>query len=349
MANETEKAPNTQISAKLPASARLFNKFAEPITQTVKRFSLKAQLSQLTVSQWFYFAAFVVFLVLIQDEEDYFQNSVIWVGMLAGIGLVRELWFLFNKVWDKTYGKGIVILLYAATANLALAVAAMKINAITGIEPHQFVFTLAFSTLIMLPFWLFTASILFFSITLIALNIWLVISILLRIVRIKVKVHWEDQSFVFITMILRLVLIPSIVVSLSMFIAPYAEQLEFVKSHTQSETIQTLKDEIEASSEEEVLASKPMFYISTDGDNTASNSDETIETAAEIKKPYLNIIIANFIYWFEAYPKSMCHKTDTQRSFILDENTVLLVEPDDSELGYVFSVAACKPLYLDAE
>ena len=225
----------------------------------------------------------------------------------------------------------------------------MKLNAITGIEPHQFVFTLAFSTLIMLPFWLFTASILFFSITLIALNIWLVISILLRIVRIKVKVHWEDQSFVFITMILRLVLIPSIVVSLSMFIAPYAEQLEFVKSHTQSETIQTLKDEIEASSEEEVLASKPMFYISTDGDNTASNSDETIETAAEIKKPYLNIIIANFIYWFEAYPKSMCHKTDAQRSFILDENTVLLVEPNDSELGYVFSVAACKPLYLDAE
>jgi hypothetical protein len=348
MANETEDAPNTQISAKLPASARLFNKFAEPIAQTVKRFSLRTQLSQLTVSQWFYFAAFIVFLVLIQDDEDYFENSVIWVGVLAGIGLVRELWFLFNKVWDKTYGKGIVILLYAATANLALAVAAMKINAITGIEPHQFVFTLAFSTLIMLPFWLFTASILFFSIALVALNVWLVISILLRIVRIKVKVHWEDQSFVFITMILRLVLIPSIVVSLSMVIAPYAEQLEFVKSHTRSETIQTLKDEIEANSEDEALGSKPIFYISTGDGNTTPNNDEAIETD-EIKKPYLNIIIANFIYWFEAYPKSMCHKTEAQRSFILDENSVLLVEPDDSELGFVFSVAACKPLYLDAE
>ena len=99
MANETEDAPNTQISAKLPASARLFNKFAEPIAQTVKRFSLRTQLSQLTVSQWFYFAAFIVFLVLIQDDEDYFENSVIWVGVLAGIGLVRELWFLFNKVY----------------------------------------------------------------------------------------------------------------------------------------------------------------------------------------------------------------------------------------------------------
>jgi hypothetical protein len=45
----------------------------------------------------------------------------------------------------------------------------------------------------------------------------------------------------------------------------------------------------------------------------------------------------------------MCHKTEAQRSFILDENSVLLVEPDDPELGFVFSVAACKPLYLDAE
>ena len=349
MVNETEDSPNTQIAAKLPASAGLFNKFAKPITQKVKGFSLKSQLSQLTVSQCFYFAAFIVFLIMVQDEQEYFEESVIWVGILAGIGLIRELWFLFNKVWDKTYGKGIVILLYAATANLALAVAAMKINAITGVEPHQFVFTLAFTTLIMLPFWLLTASIVFFSIALVALNIWLVISILLRLVRIKVKVHWEDKSFVFLTMILRLVLIPSIVVSLSKFIVPYAEQLEFVKSHTSTQNIQAIKDEIEANSEGEFQASKPIFYIGIDGGNEASSNDEVNSTATIIKKPYLNIIVANFIYWFEAYPKSMCHKTDAQRSFILDENSVLLVEPDDSELGFSFSVAACKPLYLDAE
>lgn len=349
MANETEDSPNTQISAKLPASANLFSKFAKPLTKKVKGFSLKAQLSQLTVSQWFYFAAFVVFLILIQDEQNYFEQSVIWVGLLAGIGLVRELWFLFTKVWDKTYGKGFVILLYAATANLALAVAAMKINAITGIEPHQFVFTLAFTTLIMLPFWLFTASIIFFSIALVALNLWLVISILLRLVRIKVKVHWEDKSFVFITMILRLVLIPSIVASLSMFIAPYAEQLEFVKSHTHSENMKALKEEIDGNSEGVELPSTPILYISIDGDNEESSNKVAIETASKVKKPFLNIIVANFIYWFEAYPKSMCHKTDAQRSFILDENSVLLVEPDDSELGFVFSVAACRPLYLEVE
>ena len=50
-------------------------------------------------------------------------------------------------------GKGLILVLYAATANFALAISAIEINIITGIEPGPFVFTLGFATLIMLPFW----------------------------------------------------------------------------------------------------------------------------------------------------------------------------------------------------
>lgn len=349
MATEPEESASTQLSTTVSMPTRLFRKLSDPVIKKVKGFDFKAKLSQLTVSQLFYFSAFIVFLFLIQDEEEYFESSVIWVGALASMGLVRELWFLFNKVWEKNFGKAIVILLYAATANIALAVAAMKINAITGIEPNQFVFTLAFTTLLTLPFWLLTASVLFFSVTLVVLNLWLVLSIMLRLVRIKIKVHWEDQSFVFLTMVLRLVLIPSILISLSKLIVPYAEQMEFIDPQNQSQNIQSLKDDIQANVKEEDIASNPLLFIHIGKPNEELDKDIAIATEANDKDPFINIIVANFIYWFEAYPKSMCYKSDNQRSFVIDENSVLLVEPDDSDLGYTFSVAACRQLYLEAQ
>ncbi len=54
----------------------------------------------------------------------------------------------------------------------------------------------------------------FFSIALIADNLWLIIGLLLRLIRVKVKVHWEDKVFVFITVIMRLVLIPYVIMSI---------------------------------------------------------------------------------------------------------------------------------------
>jgi hypothetical protein len=63
----------------------------------------------------------------------------------------------------------------------------------------------------------------FFSIALIAGNLWLIIGLLLRLIRVKVKVHWEDKVFVFITMIMRLVLIPYVIMSIFFMAVPYAK------------------------------------------------------------------------------------------------------------------------------
>jgi hypothetical protein len=187
--------------------------------------SLRRKLSELTLSQWMYTIAFV--LLLNNMDKDITQDpALMWVGLIAGVGLSRELWHVFNRIWQHMLGKGFILVLYAATANFALAVSALKINAIAGIEPSPFIFTLGFTTLIMLPFWLLVASIIFFSVALIAGNLWLIISILLRLVRVRVKVHWEDQSFVFITMLLRLLLIPYVIMSIIFMAIPYAEQIE---------------------------------------------------------------------------------------------------------------------------
>lgn len=322
------------------------------------RFSEK--LSTLTISQWFYFAAFICLLSFV-DEIDEKDNGLYLVGILAGIGMLREFLHLFHQVWQKILGKGFILVLYAGTANFALAVSAIKINAIAGIEPSPFIFTLGFTTLIMLPFWLTVATVAFFSIALICVNLWILISILLRIVRIKIKVHWEDRSFVFFTMFLRLILIPVVIMTLGLMIKPYAEQIElFNSAAVMLDTDQFSPEQIEQienAPEEEVFALIKELQAENAKQQQLLN-DKQLEPSAESNPSpdgesesepqssqtrYLDTMVATFIYWFEAYPYSKCLKLPQQRSLIIDENLMLLVEKDKSELGYKFSVQECIP------
>lgn len=304
--------------------------------------TMRRKLSELTLSQWLYTIAFVL-LLNNRDQELEPGSDLVWVGLIAGIGLSRELWHVFNRVWEKMLGKALILVLYAATANFALAVSAVKINAIAGIEPSPFIFTLGFATLIMLPFWLLLASIAFFSVALIAANLWLIISVLLRVIRVKVKVHWEDQSFVFLTMLLRLLLIPYVIMSILFMAMPYAEQIELfdhpmalVRQEMQNNlpTTQNLDTQLDAEVIDDA-ESEPDLTINVNGEAINLFSDQTE------KSLLLDKLIASFIFQFETYPKSACKKAPQQRSLLIDENIMLLVEEDESELGYHFSVGPC--------
>lgn len=308
--------------------------------------SLRKKFSLLTLSQWMYLLAFMLLLVH-ADQDIEKESELFWVGAFAGIGLVRELWHVFNRIWEHMLGKGFILVLYAATANFALAISALKINVITGIEPGPFVFTLGFATLIMLPFWLLMSSIMFFSVALIAGNLWLVLGILLRLIRIKVKVHWEDKVFVFITMILRLVLIPYVIMSIFFIAVPYAKQIELFE-----QPIALIK-QVNADNKEEIEPSNET--IATNDDESKSinisfyNRPFSIPVDEQGKIKWLDKLIAGFIFHFETYPKSACKKAPAQRSLPIDENLILLVTADDSDLGYQFSVGPCVGNFSDVE
>lgn len=189
----------------------------------------KLEVSQLSFSQWCYFIAVILYFNIIDGELSESPNTV-WVGLIAGLGLMRELWDLFHRVWQKTLGKGVLLVLYAATANFALAVSALKINDIAGVEPTPFIFTLGFTTLTMLPFWLIMASVMFFGIALVVQTAWLVVGLLLRIVRVRIRMHWEDERFAILTIIFRLALTPVVITALTQFAGPYMEQVSFTES-----------------------------------------------------------------------------------------------------------------------
>lgn len=340
--NQLQHSENAQETPSTEGKAFFKKNWLQLPTQIFP--SLRNKFSQLTLSQWMYLLAFL--LLLIQADQDIEKESgLLWVGAIAGVGLVRELWQVFNRIWEHMLGKGLILVMYAATANFALAVSALKINIITGIEPGPFVFTLGFTTLIMLPFWLLLSSIMFFSIALVAANLWLIIGILLRLVRVKVRVHWEDKVFVIITMILRLVLIPYVIMSLFFMAVPYAEQIELFERPIALLKAESLEDEnIEKGLEDKIVLSE------SESKNVKLTIDKrpfmlTDNTEGQIK--WLDKMIASFIYHFETYPKSACIRLTDQRSLPIDENLILLVKKDDSPLGYKYSVGHCDGNFTD--
>ncbi|TDF35808.1 hypothetical protein EYS14_20690 [Alteromonadaceae bacterium M269] len=433
------------------------------------------QVNKLTLSQICYVIAIVLLFTIVEGDFDESENTV-WVGLFAGLGLMRELWTLFHKVWQKTLGKGVLLVLYAATANFAVAIAALKINDIAGVEPTPFIFTLGFTTLTMLPFWLIMASVLFFAIALVVQTMWLILGLALRLVRFKIRLHWEDEAFAVVTIILRLILTPVLIVSLIQFATPYFEQLNFVNGsgplnfnisdpdpvevnvpevpedkiealvngeegalkdiieHAQAQreareeaglpilfangvnaeqsgienagnTEESPMDEVERQRDLDRLISvlpyferlsfinMPLNFSVSGPENVdelmpaeeaqlrevlgqtnpeqqsigvdemvaqtesqasdgATNSEEgdgntlTVEVDPNAERNRdLDRMIAAFIYRFETYPKSMCKKEPHQHSLVIDENSVLLVEKSDNELGYIFSVKACEYVY----
>ena len=315
--------------------------------------SLRKKWSQLTFSQWMYLLAFVLLIIQSDQQQNHISN-LSWVGVIAGIGLVRELWHVFNRIWEHILGKGLILVLYAATANFALAISALKINVITGIEPGPFVFTLGFATLIMLPFWLLMSSIMFFSVALVAGNFWLIIGVLLRLVGVKVKVHWEDKIFVFMTMILRIILIPSVIVSIFSIAVPYAKQIELFEKPIAflKEPIADNKDPQQQNDNEITDEITDQITDETDVQNVTFNINQrpfTIPVDEEGQIKWLDKIIAGFIYHFKTYPKSACKKSPLQRSLPIDENLILLVTEDNSALGYQFSVGPCVGNFSEVE
>lgn len=270
---------------------RLIARFRRAVRRRSRR--LRTDLSQLTFSQWMYLLAFFS-LFFTADSEGEALDTFMLAGIIAGVGLMRELWHLFMRIWAHTAGKGLLFVLYAATANFALAISALKINSISGVEPTVFIFTMGFATLLMLPFWLILASMLFLGTALVVGNFWLLIALLLRIVKIRLPIHWEDQSFAVLTLILRIILIPALIWALALMLNPYLKQMDMFNeplgfhvvrtneiSQEQAEQIRNLpRDEIAAALAEakaEFQQQQDSTPSSTQPSTTSSTKDKTLQ------------------------------------------------------------------------
>ncbi len=359
--NLSEKTEKPSASAPAGGAFNILKNYFQSFRQRrntvrIKR-TWRERVALLTFSQWTYFAAFILFLFT-NKEGDWEGSGIVWVGLIAGIGLSREIWHLFHRIWHTMLGKGVLLVLYAATANLALAMAAMKVNIIPGIEPTPLKFTLGFTTLIMLPMWIFTASVLMSSVLLMAGNLWLLLAGFLRLIRIKVRVHWEDQSFAFTSMILRIILLPIVISALYLISKPYVEQvltlnipLEIIQNDLTEEQLEELRnlDEAARAAKLKEFAEQDLVQIRlSKGEAQADDNAQSAEdfTPRVVTDGFIDKLIAAFIFHMETYSYSSCAKEPYQRVLTIDDYSMLVAEPDENNaLGYSFSIAACRPVY----
>ncbi len=386
MGNETISRDVDPAPGTATANESLEADFNNVPTSPVSRLTAKAKrfqvwfyqkLNDLTFSQIFYFAAIIALFSTV-DVNGAEQDTALIAGMIALVGLSRELWQLFIKIWDHTLGKGVLFVLYFATANFALAVSALKVNTIAGIEPTILPFTMGFATLLLLPFWIVLASIVFLGTFLVLGNLWLLLCLLLRLIKIKLPFHWEDKSFAVVTLILRLILIPVIIYTLIYAINPYLKQMDmfeeplevhFIDSSNltaaQARELREIpraeigaaierirKQELGDLAEYPGLSHVPGEQVLADiqrqaaQENGGTSESDTGTQEEESETRFLDKMIAMFIYRFETYQYSRCQKEPQQRILAIDEDSMFVAELDrESATGVVFSVAACEPDY----
>lgn len=273
---------------------------------------------QLNPSQWCYFTASALLLITTFTDGSYLP----FVALIAFVGLIRELINVFHRIWSTTLGKSFTLITYASSANLALAFAALKINLITGVEPMPFIFTLGFTTLVLMPFWIALSSLVMFMLILILANLWLLISIPIRLIGIPLEIHWEDKHRAILTMLMRIILIPIVLVHLINVMLPYIGQ--------------------------DVLSEQNGFSLSIGDDsadevvNDSETNDKIMDESVTEQQRLIENVIAKFIFYFEAYPRSACIKSENEKSVILDDYTVLLISENDSARhGYDYIVKKC--------
>ncbi len=292
----------------------------------IRELSFVRWAKQYTPSQLFYFAAMLCLLLAMFDSGN---TLLIMTMALAFAGFIRELLNLFQKVWATTIGKSFILILYASTANLALAFAALKINQVTGVEPTPFVFTLGFTTLVLMPFWIAVSHILIFLVGLILANLWLFLSLPLKLFGIQLKVHWEDTKNAIITMLFRIILIPVVISGLVTVITPYL-----------ASSVNATGFEVAIVSEQD----RPL-ELSLSENPTENDGQEHLEDI-QATGQFIDKAIATFIFHFEAYPYSMCQKAENERTVVLDDFSLLLITEDENQpLGYSYRVAKCSYTY----
>ncbi len=332
-----EKASNNPLLNLL----RAFQEYIQARIASIRGWKLSVWAQQYNPSQWCYFAAGILFIFAIIGKEG--NSYSILAGWVAFFGLGRELLHLFQRIWDTTLGKGAILILYASTANVALAFAAMKINLISGVEPMPFVFTLGFTTLVLMPFWITLSTVLVFLLFLILVNLWLLIRLPIKLIGFDIQLHWEDKKRAVLTMFLRIALIPLALVAILEATTPYFA--DFIDDPTDG-----------VSTAEQIRLEFQQGFADGAGLSTDSSSEEdqapfesdtlndVIEEVEDRKRKgmVINQLIADFIWYFEAYPKSFCEKPENVRSVPIEEGVVLFIHEDEKEeIGYRYEVVPC--------
>ncbi len=285
--------------------------------------------------------------------------GILIVGSIAMIGMLRELLNIFTQVWQTLLGKSLIFIIYVIIGNYTLAVAARKVNYITGVDPDSLIYAQGFTTVLILPLWLLLLT----SMSLILLftigNLWFLFLKLINLLRlhpIKVRVG-ERFSVLFI--FIRLVLISPIMITLMQPLNWYNNELNIEipgltistgqENLTKDETANEQKEGKALDGKNDMglidvsVSSEEKDNLKQDLELEISNNNPDVDAVSnEVNYTGFDRAIATFVYEYETFQQSRCEKTDTERVSIIGEDIILVAEKIEGHaLGYKFSARAC--------
>jgi hypothetical protein len=346
---------------------RLQASLKSPSISSEKLLSIFLWLPKKLISWWqvlhsnqkLYFLAVVLGIsqeeILIRETMLEPNIGLLIVGSIAMIGMLRELLDIFTRVWQTLLGKSFIFIIYVIIGNFTLAVAARKVNYITGVDPHSLIYAQGFTTVLVLPLWLLLLT----SMSLILLftlgNLWFLFLKLINVLRLHpIKVRAKER-FSILFIFIRLMLIPPVMVTLMQPLNWYNNELniEFPgliispNKSNDAEDKASINDSKLSTDDEDVNTDQAKDSGDSHEIHDNKRDDDIVIIGTEtnqVKVKYTDFdrAIAAFVFEYETFQLSRCEKADTERVSIIGEDIILVAEKiEGNALGYKFSSRAC--------
>lgn len=343
-----------------------------PYRQKVKEHS-----RHLPVWQKFYFLALIILTFQVIFSEVNYEL----IGAVALIAMAVEMWPKFVHIWETLLGRVIVVVSYAIIGNFVVAFAGHKLNEIVGIDPGSLFYATSFVSLLTAPIWIVTITLIVMLLYVAIKQVWFFVTFIPWVLGLYEKTSIQVKRFPKITRVTRIAMMPFMFMFLVSVLELYGEEAGdetgFVQSFTEgvnegfnsAHTKKQIKDEIQKTRETENLTPEELKATQVIEDLLIPEGDEaktaTQTDVADVQLPEqeankddeikvasngvtigsgvkLDKAIATFVYYVEGFKYSQCEKTEKERIVPIGEYDILAIKPDDSKLGYHFSVRACK-------
>jgi hypothetical protein len=297
------------------------------------------------------------------------STELLVIGSIALIAMLRELLNIFTRVWQTLLGKSFIFIIYVIIGNFTLAVAARKVNYITGVDPDSLIYAQGFTTALVLPLWLLLLT----SMSLILLftlgNVWFLFLKLVSLLRLHPINVGARERFSVLFIFIRLLLIVPIMVTLIQPLNWYNNELNIelpgVVFTTGDADNSENTDDIENTNDSENADPKNESIDTAEADSLETSLNEATVSSGDVddnkqdveiivldsdmsdgkdKEKYTDFdrAIATFVYEYETFQLSRCEKTDAERVSIIGEDVILVAEKVEGHpLGYKFSARAC--------
>lgn len=295
-------------------------------------------------NQKIYALAITLLLVFGDEVTDSDEQRLMFIGCIALIGMMRELWTIFTRIWDSMFGKTVVLLIYAIIANLTLALAAQKINLIVGVAPSKLIYTQGLTTLMLFPFWLLLLSFLALTVIFIGEQLRRLFFGVLRLLRVHNTPKEEREHLPKLFLLIRMILLPVVVITLLHALDWYSDKIHMENLPINVSGFVVGKEKPGLPVSDKTPAAVILETAETAEANQEVDLPEEInsEVVGNGSLTAFDRVIAAFVYNFETYPYSRCKMAANERVAPINETDILVALKDDSELGYKFSSRLCE-------